>query len=48
MQTKRKQTDSLETSASENDSQASSGNGLLKKKRLSRPKTVKPNKSSQH
>lgn len=45
MQAKRKQTDSAEISESEKDSKASSGSGLLKKKRLGRSMTVKPNKS---
>ena len=45
MQAKRKQTDSTEINESEKDSHASSGTGLLKKKRLARSMTVKPNKS---
>ncbi|NOT93937.1 hypothetical protein [Ferruginibacter sp.] len=45
MQAKRKQSDSTEISETEKDSQASSGSGLLKKKRLGRSMTVKPNKS---
>jgi len=45
MQAKRKQTDSTEINESEKDSHASSGSGLLKKKRLGRSMTVKPNKS---
>ena len=45
MQAKRKQTDSTEISESEKDSHASSGSGLLKKKRFGRSMTVKPNKS---
>jgi hypothetical protein len=45
MQAKRKETDSPEISESGKDSYASSGSGLLKKKRLGSSKTVKPNKS---
>ncbi len=45
MQAKRKQSDSTEISETEKDSHASSGSGLLKKKRLGRSMTVKPNKS---
>jgi len=45
MQAKRKQMDSTEINESEKDSHASSGTGLLKKKRLARSMTVKPNKS---
>lgn len=45
MQAKRKQTDITEISETEKDSHASSGSGLLKKKRLGRSMTVKPNKS---
>ncbi len=45
MQAKRKQKDSTEIIESEKDSHASSGSGLLKKKRLGRSMTVKPNKS---
>ena len=45
MQAKRKQTDRTEINESEKDSHASSGSGLLKKKRLGRSMTVKPNKS---
>ena len=45
MQAKRKQTDSTEISETEKDSHASSGSGLLKKKRLGRSMTVKTNKS---
>lgn len=48
MQAKRKQPETMEVGTSENDSQASSGSGLLKKKRLSRSKTIKPNKPVQH
>jgi hypothetical protein len=45
MQAKKKQTDSTEINESEKDSHASSGSGLLKKKRLGRSMNVKPNKS---
>ena len=45
MEVKRKQTDSTEINESEKDSHTSSGSGLLKKKRLGRSMTVKPNKS---
>ena len=45
MQAKRKQTDNAEISETEKDSHASSGSGLLKKKRLGRARAVKPNKS---
>ncbi|WP_394776872.1 hypothetical protein [Flavobacterium sp.] len=45
MQAKRKQTDGTEISETEKDSHASSGSGLLKKKRLGSSRTVKPNKS---
>ena len=45
MQAKRKQTDSTEINELEKDSHASSGSRLLKKKRLGRSMTVKPNKS---
>jgi hypothetical protein len=45
MQAKRKQMDSAEFSESEKDSNASSGSGLLKKKRLGSSRSVKPNKS---
>jgi len=45
MQAKRKQKDSTEISETEKDSHASSGSGLLKKKRLGSSTTVKPNKS---
>lgn len=48
MQVKRKQLDSIEVGTSENDRQASSSSGLLKKKRFSRSKTIKPNKPVQH
>ena len=48
MQVKRKQPESAEAGTSEKDSQASSGSGLLKKKRFSRSKTIKPNKPVQH
>ena len=44
MEVKRKQTDSTEINESEKDSHTSSGSGLLKKKRLGRSMTVKPNK----
>lgn len=47
MQAKRKQADTAEISESENGGQASSGTGLLKKKRLGRSKTVKSNKAVQ-
>ena len=46
IQAKRKQTDSTEISEIEKDIHASSGNGLLKKKRLGSSRTVKPNKSA--
>lgn len=46
MQIKRKQTDKTETE--ENGDQASSGNGLLKKKRISKPKGAKRNKAIQN
>ncbi len=42
---KRKQSDSTKINEAEKDSHASSGSGLLKKKRLGRSMTVKPNKS---
>jgi len=45
MLAKRKQTESVEISESEKDSHASSGSGLLKKKRLGSSRTVKQNKS---
>lgn len=45
---KGKKTDNEETSKAEKDNHASSGSGLLKKKRLGSSKTVKPNKSVQH
>jgi hypothetical protein len=45
MQAKRKQTDGREISESEKDSNASSGSGLLKKKRLGSSRSVKPNRS---
>jgi hypothetical protein len=45
MQAKRKQMDSTEISELEKDSKASSGSGLLKKKRLRNSRTVRPNKS---
>ena len=47
MQAKRKQTDSTEIRETEKDSHASSGSGLLKKKRLGSSRTVRPNKSVQ-
>ena len=46
MQAKRKETNSTEINESEKDSDASSGSGLLKKKRLGSSRTVKPNKSA--
>ena len=46
MQAKRKETDNAKISESGKDSYASSGSGLLKKKRLGSSKTVKPNKSA--
>jgi hypothetical protein len=45
LQAKRKQTDSTEISETEKDSNASSGSGLLKKKRLGNSRTVRPSKS---
>ncbi len=45
MQTKRKETANAEISETEKDSHASSGSGLLKKKRLASSRTVKSNKS---
>lgn len=45
MQAKRKQMDSAEISESGKDSNASSGCGLLKKKRLGSSRSVKPNRS---
>ena len=45
MQAKRKQTDSPEINESEKDSRATSGSGLLKKKRLGSSRTIRPNKS---
>ncbi|HEY8661671.1 MAG TPA: hypothetical protein VIL78_21730 [Hanamia sp.] len=45
MQAKRKQTANAEISETEKDSHASSGSGLLKKKRLGSSRTVKQNKS---
>ena len=52
MQVKRKQPESVEVGTLESDSKASSGSGLLKKKRFSRSsfsrsKTFKPNKPVQ-
>jgi hypothetical protein len=47
MQVKRKQTEPIEVDNSKNDSKASSRTGLLKKKRFSRSKTIKPNKPVQ-
>jgi hypothetical protein len=44
MQAKRKQTSNTEISETEKDSSASSGSGLLKKKRLGSSRSVKPNK----
>ena len=48
MQVKRKQTDGSQIGETENDSRASSGSGLLKKKRLDRTKGVKTNKAVQN
>jgi len=48
MQAKRKQTGDALVEETENDSQASSGNGLLQKKRLSKPKGAKRNKAIQN
>ena len=45
MQAKRKETPNTEISETEKDSHASSGSGLLKKKRLSRSGCIKRNKS---
>lgn len=45
MQTKRKQTGDSQVGETENDSQASSGNSLLRKKRLNNIKGTKENKS---
>ena len=45
MQEKWKQTTNTEISETEKDNLASSGSGLLKKKRLGTSRTVKPNKS---
>ena len=45
MQAKRKETDSPEINESEKDSRATSGSGLLKKKRLGSSRTIRPNKS---
>jgi hypothetical protein len=46
MQAKRKETANAEISETEKDRHASSGSGLLKKKRLGSSRTVKPNKSA--
>ena len=46
MQAKRKQTANAEIKEKEKDSHASSGSGLLKKKRFGSSRTVKPNKSA--
>lgn len=48
MQAKRKQTGDALVEETENDSQASAGNGLLQKKRLSKPKGAKRNKAIQN
>lgn len=48
MQVKRKQTDGSVTEESENDSPASSGNGLLRKKGSGRTKGVKTKKTAQN
>ena len=48
MQVKKKQIDSSANSTSKNDEQASSGSGLLKKKRISKSKNVKQNKLTQY
>lgn len=48
MQAKRKQPDGSQTGESESDGYVSSGNGLLRKKRLSKSKGVKKNKSVQN
>ena len=48
MQAKRKQPDTAETGESDNDNQASTGSGLLKKKRLNRSKIDKTHKTVQH
>src|SRR5665213_913958 len=45
MQAKRKQKDSTEISETKKDSHASSGSGLLKKKRLGSSRSIKQNKS---
>jgi len=47
MQEKRKQTSNTEISETEKDNRASSGSGLLKKKRLGSSRTAKSNKSVQ-
>lgn len=48
MQAKRKQTGDAPVEETENDSHTSSGNGLLQKKRLSKPKGAKRNKAIQN
>ena len=48
MQVKKKQNDALEAGETDDDGQASAGSGLLKKKRLSRPKADKTSKRVQH
>lgn len=48
MKAKRKQPDAAETGETENDNRASTGSGLLKKKRLSRSKVDNPYKAVQH
>jgi hypothetical protein len=48
MQAKRKLTEISQTGDTENDSQASSGSGLLKKKRFGTTKSGKKNKTVQH
>jgi hypothetical protein len=48
LQAKRKQTNMEEISKAEKDNHASSGSGLLKKKRLGGSRAVKPNKSDHH
>lgn len=48
MQAKRKQTGDAQVEETENDSQAPTGNGLLQKKRLSKPKGAKRNKAIQN
>jgi hypothetical protein len=48
MQAKKKEMSNTEINETEKDSRASSGSGLLKKKRLESSRSVKPNKSVQH